>query len=127
MKHTRKQKKERLMAEAQSMIEEFVDWEEHTNKPNLTQIEDVVLRLRERLGQRMAEVAIADQEATQPVEAPRCPECGAAMRYKGQKETRVGSRVAELRLDRAHYYCARCQSGLFPPGPPTAADRRALE
>jgi len=127
MKHTRKQKKERLMAEAQSMIEEFLDWEEHTDKPNLTHIEDVVLRLRERLGQRMAEVAIEDQEASQPVDAPSCPTCGAPMRYKGQKETRVGSRVAELRLDRAHYYCARCQSGLFPPGSPTAADRGALE
>ena len=127
MKHTRKQNQERLMAEAQSMIEEFLNWEEQTDKPNLTQIEDVVLRLRERLGQRLAEMAIEDQEATQPVEAPTCPTCGARMRYKGQKETRVGSRVAELRLDRAHYYCARCQSGLFPPGQPTDADRGALE
>ena len=127
MKYTRKQKQARLMAEAQSLIEEFLNWEEHTDQPDLTQIEDVVLRLRERLGQRMAEIAIADQEATQPVDAPNCPTCGAGMRYKGQKEKRVGSRVAELRLDRAHYYCARCQSGLFPPGPPTAADRGALE
>ena len=40
MKHTRKQKNERLMVEAQSMIEEFLNWEEQTDKPNLTQIED---------------------------------------------------------------------------------------
>jgi len=127
MKHTRTQKEARLMAEAQALIDEFLDWEEHTDAPDLTQIEDVVLRLRERLGQRMAEVAIEDQAASQPVDVPSCPTCGAPMRYKGQKETRVGSRIAELRLDRAHYYCARCQSGLLPPGPPTAADRGALE
>jgi hypothetical protein len=64
VKHTRKQKQERLMAEAQSMIEEFLTWEEQADKPNLTQIEDVVLRLRERLGQRMAEIAIEEQAAT---------------------------------------------------------------
>lgn len=118
MKHTRKQKEAKLLAEARLLIGEFLDWEEKTDKPNLTQIEDVVLRLRERLGQRMAEVAMADQEAKQPVEVPRCPTCGGAMRYKGQKGTQVGSRIGELDIDRGYYYCARCESGLFPPGQP---------
>lgn len=117
MKHTRKQKEDKLLAEARSLIGEFLDWEEKADQPNLTQIEDIVLRLRERLGQRMAEVAIADQEAKQPVEAPKCGTCGEPMRYKGQKGTDVGSRVGELDIDRGHYYCARCENGLFPPGP----------
>jgi hypothetical protein len=116
MKHTRKQKEEKLLAEARSMIEEFLDWEEKADKPNLTQIEDVVLRLRERMGGRMAEVALADQDAKQPVEAPKCPTCGEAMRYKGQKGTDAATRIGRLDIDRGHYYCARCQSGLFPPG-----------
>lgn len=119
MRHTRKQKEARLLAEAQSVIEEFLDWEEQTEKPNLTQIEDIVLRLRERLGQRMTEVAIDDQDAKQPVEAPACPLCGAPMRYKGQKGTDVVSRIGDIDLERGHYYCACCQSGLFPPGPAT--------
>lgn len=115
MKHTREQKEACLVAEARSMIEEFLSWEEHADKPNLRQIEDVVLRLREHLGQRMAEVAIEDQEAAQPVEAPPCPTCGLAMRYKGRKTTGIGSRIGELQVNRAYYYCARCESGLFPP------------
>lgn len=119
MRYTRKQKEARLLAEAQSVIEEFLDWEEHTDKPNLTQIEDVVLELRERLGQRMAAVALDDQDAKQPVAAPACPTCGTAMRYKGQKGTDVTSRVGDIDLERGHYYCARCHSGLFPPGSPT--------
>jgi hypothetical protein len=117
MRYTRKQKEARLLAEAQSVIEELLDWEEQTDKPNLTQIEDVVLRLRERLGQRMAEVVIDDQDARQPVAAPACPLCGEVMRYKGQKGTDVVSRIGDLDLERGHYYCARCHSGLFPPGP----------
>ena len=119
MKHTRKQKEAQLLAEAQSVIEEFLNWEEQTDKPNLTQIEDIVLRLRERLGQRMAVVAIDDQDAKQPVEAPACPTCGETLRYKGQKGTEVARRIGEIDLERGHYYCARCHSGLFPPGPPT--------
>jgi hypothetical protein len=119
MKHTRKQKEALLLAEAQSVIDEFLNWEENTDKPNLTQIEDIVLRLRERLGQRMADVAIGDQDAKQPAAAPTCATCGATLRYKGQKGTEVASRIGEIDLERGHYYCARCHSGLFPPGPPT--------
>jgi hypothetical protein len=117
MKQTRKQKEERLLTAARAVIGEFLDWEEQADRPNLTEIEDVVLRLRERLGERMAEVALADQDAKQPAEAPPCPSCGAAMRYKGQKGTEVATRIGGLAVDRGHYYCARCRSGLFPPGP----------
>ena len=119
MKHTREQKEAQLLAEAQSVSEEFLNWEEQTDKPNLTQIEDVVLRLRERLGQRMAAVVIDDQDAKQPVAAPACPLCGETMRFKGQKGTDVTSRIGDIDLERGHYYCARCHSGLFPPGPAT--------
>ncbi len=116
MRHTRKHKEEKLLAEARAVIAEFLNWEEQAEQPDLTQIEDVVLRLRERLGQRMAEVAIADQDAKQPAEAPQCPTCGETLRYKGQKGTAVSTRIGGLDLDRGHYCCARCQSGLFPPG-----------
>ena len=113
MKHTRKQKEAELLSEAQSVIEEFLDWEEQTAKPNLTQIEDIVLRLRERLGQRMAAVAIDDQDAKQPVEAPACSDLWRAAALQGQKDTEVASRIGEIDLERGHYYCARA-SGLFP-------------
>lgn len=116
MKHTREQKRAKLLAAAQAAIEEYLDWEEQANKPNLTAIEDVVLQVRERFGQRLAEVAFADQDAKQPVAAPVCPSCGQAMCYKGQKGLEVESRVGPLSLARGHYYCARCHSGLFPPG-----------
>ena len=116
MKHTREQKRAKLLAEAQAVIEAFLDWEEQATQPKLTEIEDEVLALRERFGQRLAEVVLADQDAQQPVAAPTCPSCGQPMRYKGQKELTAESRVGLLSLERGHYYCARCHSGLFPPG-----------
>ena len=46
MKHTREQKRAKLLAAAQAVIEGFLDWEEQAAQPNLTAIEDEVLRLR---------------------------------------------------------------------------------
>ena len=116
MKHTREQKRAKLLAAAQAVIEEFLAWEAQAVQPKLTDIETAVLVLCERFGQRMAEVVIADQDAKQPVVAAECPSCGQPMRYKGQKGLEVESQVGLLGIDRGHYYCARCHSGLFPPG-----------
>jgi uncharacterized protein with PIN domain len=115
MKRSREQKKAELLAEAEVLIETLLDWDERTSKPNLRQIEDEVLELRRRFGQRLAKTVIEDQEAKQPAEAPKCPQCGEEMRYKGQKDANVESRLGRLALDRGYYYCARCKSGLFPP------------
>jgi hypothetical protein len=116
MRQTRARKEAALRAAAEEMIKQFLDWEEQAEKPDLTAIEDVVLKLREGMSQRMAEVAISDQEARQPAEGVRCPACGEPMRNKGLKDLGVESRLGALAVDRGYYYCARCQSGLFPPG-----------
>jgi uncharacterized protein with PIN domain len=115
MKRNREQKKTELLAEAEALIESLLDWDDRTSKPNLRQIEDEVLELRRCFGQRLAKTVMEDQEAKQPAETPKCPQCGEEMRYKGQKEASVGSRLGTLALERGYYYCARCQSGLFPP------------
>lgn len=116
MRHTREQKRAELVAEAQAMIDAYLKWEETAEAPTLVEIEEVILGLRKRLGERMAEVALADQAATQPVEAPLCPTCGHAMRYKGRKASRIESRVGVLAHKRGYYHCPACASGLFPPG-----------
>ena len=118
-KKERNEAKGELMKEAESIINELLRWEEETQKPNLSQIEEVVLELRERLSKKMAERVIAGQEEVRPVPGPRCEGCGVEMRYKGQKRKRVKSWVGELELERGYYYCEKCGAGIFPPGPPT--------
>jgi hypothetical protein len=115
MKRSREQKRDELLKAAQAMIEELLDWEERTAQPNLRQIEETVVQLRQKLGQRMAEVVIADQDAVQPAEAPGCPKCGERMRYKGQKHKAVESRLGTLAIQRGYYHCRRCQQRIFPP------------
>ncbi len=116
MRRTREQMKAQLRAEADALIDELLDRQEQTPTPDLTQIEDWVLQLRERLGQRMAEVVIEAQDAVQLVEAPVCRQCGERMQYKDRKRLEAETRVGSVQMARGYYYCARCRSGLFPPG-----------
>jgi hypothetical protein len=115
MKRSEAQIRAELLVEAQAGIDELLAWEREAGAPNLTAMEDKVLALRQRLGQRLLEAVIADQEVRQPAEPPRCPTCGEALRYKGQKSTTITSRVGDVTIERGYYYCARCESGLFPP------------
>jgi uncharacterized protein with PIN domain len=92
------------------------DWDDERAAPTLRDVEQVVLKLRKRFGERVAEAMLERQEQRRSVPGPRCPECGAEMQYKGQKESGVESQVGALEIERGHYYCAQCRRGLFPPG-----------
>jgi hypothetical protein len=115
MRYTREQKRAELVQAAEAMIDEFLDWEEQAEKPNLSQIEAAVLKVRRQISERMAVVAIEDQDAAHPVEAPLCPHCGQRMRYKGQKGRTVESLAGTLRFKRAYYHCNCSPTEPFPP------------
>ncbi len=119
MQQTRAQKKAKLQAAADRLIEQLLDWDERSTRPNLSAIEDEVLKLRQQFGQEMANVVVEGQEGGQSVEAPSCIHCEKAMRYKGQKRKEVESLLGGIEVVRGYYYCAACASGFFPPGPTT--------
>lgn len=116
MKTTRDQKRARLLAAAEAAIDELLAWDETNQAPNLRQIEEEVLKLREGFGQELALTVLEGQEAVQPAAGVRCPKCGQEMRYKGRKPTELESWVVNGVLKRGYYYCPACQHGLFPPG-----------
>ena len=127
MKRSREQMKAQLLAEAEVVIDELLDWNERTPAPSLSQLEETVLALRKQLSQRMTEIALGDQEAVRPVPGPMCPSCGREMHYKGMKEVTVESQVGMLKLERAYYYCSPCRQGLFPPRSAAGITGEALE
>jgi hypothetical protein len=104
------------MKEAEGVIEELLDWGEEKAKPNLSEIEEVVLELRKRFSETMAQEVIGSQEAKQPVESPPCPKCGQAMAYKGQKKVTPLTWVGDVEIERGYYHCGTCKQGFFPPG-----------
>ncbi|MBL6983580.1 MAG: hypothetical protein ISR58_20555 [Anaerolineales bacterium] len=116
MKKSQARLKAEYMAEAEELFDELMAWDESTAEPDMAQIEEIVLRLRKRIGKRMAETVLAQQESGQPVERIRCPECEKEMENKGQKESDFETRVGNLKIERSHYYCPRCRRGFFPLG-----------
>lgn len=116
MKVEEKKIKKELMTEAEIMIDELLEWDEKNNAPTMTEIEDIVLELRKRMSEKMAQALVGNQEQKQPVPGPACSKCGKEMRNKGQKGNEVESRVGQIRVERGYYYCPKCKQGNFPPG-----------
>jgi hypothetical protein len=127
MPRPRAEVKAELEAEAARLIEALLDWTDKTEAPNLTQIEDEVLKLRQQFAEKLASAAVEQQASNAPVTVA-CPECGRPMHQKKKRQRRrVQGRVGGVTLQRAYYYCDHCRAGLFPPGPPTAGGGAPVE
>lgn len=122
MKKTREQRQTELQAKANEMIQRLLDWTEQTDKPNLTQMEDEIIALREEMSLSMLESILSAQDASQPVEVGKCDKCGRPLRYKGRRKGQVVSRIGGTGVERGYYYCAECQTGIFPPGSTTGIE-----
>jgi hypothetical protein len=116
MKRSKEEKRERLLAKAAEVVDEYLAWEEGHPRPDLGEIEEIALRLRKRLGQEIAQMAVEEQEEQLPVPGPQCAKCGEEMRYKGDKGLEVESRAGALKIERGYYYCPGCRESIFPPG-----------
>ncbi|MBT8405959.1 MAG: hypothetical protein KJP05_00755 [Deltaproteobacteria bacterium] len=127
MKKNKASLKAEFLAKAEALFDELMTWDETTPRPNLTQIEDVVLQLRQQFGEELTQAVLARQESRQPAEKMSCPHCGGETQHKGQKDNHIASRVGGLRIERTYYYCPRCQQGFFPPGSAAGGVGETLE
>lgn len=116
-----------LEAEASRLIAALLDWTEQTDAPDLTAIEDEVLKLRQQFGEKLAAVAVDQQPSAEPL-TMKCPTCSRPMHQKKKRQRRsVVGRVGGVALNRAYYYCDHCRVGLFPPGSATEGSRPTVE
>lgn len=127
MKKNQEKLKAEFMVEAEELFDQLMEWDAHTSKPDMTQIEEIVLQLRQRLGEQMAQAVIARQGNRQPAERISCPQCGEELEPKGQKGTQIESWVGNLWVERGYYYCSGCGEGFFPSGSATEVVGKTLE
>ena len=127
MPRTRAELKAELQTEAERWIDALLDWTERTEAPDLTAIEDEVLKLRQQFAEKLAEAAVDRQASVEPLTVA-CPQCGRPMHQKKKRQRRrVQSRLGGVPLKRADYYCDPCQVGLFPPGSATESSPPGVE
>ena len=119
------EEKAAFLCAAEAMYEELVVWRQEHPEASFDEIAEQVTPRRQALvGPLLAQLAAAGDER---VEAPVCETCGQPMRYKGTPRRSVAHREGEASLRRAYWYCDSCGRGLFPPGPPTAAEQTSVE
>ncbi len=82
---------------------------------SLSEIEDIALAVRAKVGQEVAQTLVREQAAVS-IPGPTCVKCGREMHYKGLKKRRMVSRSGEVDWERPYYYCEPCRRGFFPPG-----------
>ena len=110
--------KARMLGEAEEAIDKLLAHKKPAEQITLMEIEQLVLRAGQevREGLTAALVKESAKQGGQEAPGPACPECGREMHYKGLKAKRVISETGEVEVKRAHYYCAGCRVGFFPPG-----------
>jgi hypothetical protein len=87
----------------------------------LSELEDVVLAIREALSEKMLAQALARQADTaeqRPEPFQKCSGCQGPLRAKDDLEPRnVLTRAGEAEWDEPHYYCHKCRQAFFPSEP----------
>ncbi|MGH2592446.1 MAG: hypothetical protein ACRDGG_02930 [Anaerolineae bacterium] len=81
----------------------------------MTQSEAVVLKLRQRLGDPLAQ-AVSQAQAPRPVAGRACPECQRDRRDQGRRRHTLESRVGGRSVERGNSSGQTCGRRVFPPG-----------
>jgi hypothetical protein len=84
---------------------------------SLTQIEDLLLEVRDRLAREMIDAALARQAQTHPDSPPdyhRCPSCQRPLPSEPSHPRLTQTRLGEAAWKEPQAYCDRCRRAFFP-------------
>jgi YgiT-type zinc finger domain-containing protein len=104
---------------ADDILSGMAEWRQQHPKATFGEIERETMRrmgeLQARIIEETAQASTtADWENSTP---PRCPECGAEMERRGERERKLqAAGGGEVKLKRAYAVCPKCGAEFFPPG-----------
>ncbi len=108
---------QKMVAEITSGLKE---WAQQNPKATMAEIEREMMKRMAQLQARMMEdmlQAKAAEEKAVERETVVCPECGAEMQYRGDRERRLQAQGGqEVMYRRGYAVCPKCGAGFFPPG-----------
>ena len=108
---------QKLIAEITSGLKEWMD---QNPKATMVDIERETMRRMSQLQARMMEDILRAKAAEQRAEergTVMCPECGAEMESRGDRERSLQAQGGqEVRFERGYAVCPECGAGFFPPG-----------
>ena len=117
---SRTRRKAAFLAEAERMYEELEDWYDKHPQASFGEIEAEARKHRRVLMGKALEQLVNGRDTGLQVEAPKCEQCGEAMKFEGYCGWGVHGLEGDSRLERAYYTCPHCKGQtLFPPGSET--------
>jgi hypothetical protein len=115
-----------FVAAAEAMYVRLRAWRAAHLEASFDEVGDQVTQERRQLmALLLGELAAQPEEAL--VAAAVCSSCGRELTPKGKQVRGVSHLEGEVPVAREYHYCDACQSGLFPPRPPTAAGGACVE
>ena len=116
--------REQLLAQMTDQLDALLEKRGDRRDMSMSEMEDLVGKLQADLMQQLMQTLIQENQAETN---GLCPDCGGKLRYKGKKPKQVITVRGEVTVDRDYYKCEACESGYFPPGPPTELELDRLQ
>ena len=109
----RQQREAKIRALAEAYAERLRQaWPE--GDTDITGIEEIAERVGSETSRDLTEELVRKQAEAEPVRETACPHCAGATRFKGRYAQEVVTALGRVRVRRAYYYCAACQTGSCP-------------
>lgn len=113
---SRASRKKAFMEAAETLFDEMDNWYAENPEATFEKLEERLRRSRRKMMGRSLEIIINGQDVGKSATAPRCAQCGQAMRFEGYREKTINGYEGDSRLERAYYVCGDCDhQTLFPP------------
>jgi hypothetical protein len=116
-----------FMGAAEHLWDAFNAWYEAHREATFDEMEQELGRLRQVLMGDTLVLALQQGDLGASAESPSCERCGRTMEFQGYRRKEVHGLQGDCQIPRAYYLCPHCDAGLFPPGPPPAAEAGSVE